>query len=309
MPRYLCLLTCFLAVALTSVALETGAAPAPVFRGVAKQVTNSIGMKLAYIPPGEFRMGTTTGDRKEVLKQYGEKDDPHFLKQERPEHQVRITRGFFMGVFEVTQAEFERVMGDTPSFFSATGEGKSKVEDLKTARFPVENVSYEDAVKFCKRLSARKREKEMRREYRLPTEAEWEYACRGGTSPTTPFHFGKSLSSHQANFDGNVPFGGAARGPVLARTCEVGSYKPNGFGLYDMHGNVKEWCSDWYAENHYAVSPVANPSGPKEGWKRAVRGGCFSDWAWQCRSASRHELQVSACLYWLGFRVAMVRTG
>lgn len=212
------------------------AAPAPKFF---EPIANSIGMKLVCIPPGKFSMGSDEEEQKDVLKQIGEKlEMPDCLKAEGPQHEVRITKGFYLGVYEVTQGEYEEVMGSNPSWFSATGEGKDNVKDLKTNRFPVEQVSYEEAVQFCENLSARPGEREKKRLYRLPTEAEWEYACRGGASLKTPFHFGKSLSSHQANFDGNYPYGGAEKSTYLGRTCAVGSYKPNGFGLYDIHGNV-----------------------------------------------------------------------
>src|SRR5262249_11368647 len=156
---------------------------------------------------------------------------------------------------------------------SAEGGGKDMVKGLATADFPVERVSWHEAVKFCKKLSVRPAEKRARRVYRLPTEAEWEYACRAGTS--TPFHFGRSLSSRQANFDGNAPYGGAAKGPWLRRTCKVGSYQPNGFGLFDMHGNLFQWCNDWYGRDYYKDSPRQDPQGPDEGTARIVRGGSW----------------------------------
>src|SRR5207249_372936 len=136
-----------------------------------------------------------------------------------------ITRPFYAGVHEVTQQEYERVMGTNSSFFSPAGPGKDRVAGLNTARFPAEQVRWHDAVAFCRRLSDLPAEKQAGRVYRLPTEAEWEYACRVRT--TTSFHFGDSLSSLQANFNGNHPAGTAARGPFLSRTTAVGSYPPN----------------------------------------------------------------------------------
>src|SRR5436190_3995075 len=171
-----------------------------------KQITSSIGMKLVLIPKGKFRMGSpkTEKDRRDDEEQ----------------HEVEITKPFYLGANEVTQAEYEKVVGKNPSWFCSSGNGKNKVKGLSTGKFPVENVSYVEALEFCKKLSARAAEKKAGRVYRLPTEAEWEYACRGGASSKaySVFHFGDSLSSKQANFDGRFPYGGAAEGPDLNRT-------------------------------------------------------------------------------------------
>jgi formylglycine-generating enzyme required for sulfatase activity len=179
---------------------------------------------------------------------------------------------------------------------------------LDTDDFPVEQVSWEDAQAFLKRLSALPAEVKTGRTYRLPTEAEWEYACRAGTS--APFHFGNSLSSTQANFDGNHPYGGAATEPYLERTTRVGSYKPNALGLYDMHGNVWEWCNDWFAEDYYQESPRRDPSGPSDragpGGDRVLRGGGWEDDGQDCRSASRgrHSPGDRNCV--VGLRAVLV---
>jgi formylglycine-generating enzyme required for sulfatase activity len=203
-------------------------------------------MKLALIPAGEFLMGSPDSD-------------PGARGDEKPQHRVRITRPFYLSTSEVTQGEYQRVMGTNPSFFSSTGPGKDRVAGLDTARLPVEQARWHDAVDFCRRLSALPRERQAGRSYRLPTEAEWEYACRAGTR--TAFHCGTALSSAQANFNGNFPCGGAARGPFLARTAEARSYAPNAWGLYDLHGNVWEWCQDWYDRDYYRESPAEDPPG------------------------------------------------
>ena len=258
-----------------------------------KEVTNSIGMKLALIPAGKFLMGSP-------------KDEKDRWPDEE-QHEVSITKPFYLGVCVVTQAEYEKVMGNNPSWFSANGDGKDKVQDMDTSRFPVEMVSCDDAVAFCKKLSELPEEKKAGRVYRLPTEAEWEYACRAGTKMV--FHYGDSLSSRQANFDGNHPYGGADKGPDLDRTAKVGSYAANAFVLYDMHGNVWEWCQDWYDLNYYKTSPREDPPGPAQASDRVVRGGCWGAHGRICRSALRRRVEPGGRRYDLGFRVAAVQSG
>jgi formylglycine-generating enzyme required for sulfatase activity len=185
------------------------------------------------------------------------------------------------------------------------------LKDKDTRNFPVDDVSWEDAAAFCRKLSELPEEMHRGRVYRLPTEAEWEYACRGGATSSTPFSFGNSLSSTQANFNGNHPHGGAATGPFLERTSAVGSYPANSFGLYDMHGNVWEWCQDRYAEDYYAKSPKKDPQGPAPGTHhlslsyRFQRGGCWNDAGKLCRSASRKALPATSRFHFVGFRVAL----
>src|SRR5262249_5007346 len=147
-----------------------------------------------------------------------------------------------------------------------------------TRNFPVENVSWHDAVAFCRKLSEREEEQKAGRVYHLPTEAEWEYACRGGAR--SPFHYGNALSSTQANFHGDYAYGNAAKGPSLERTTSVGSYDANAFGLYDMRGNVWEWCADWYGP--YPAKPVQDPTGPATGAHRVVRGGSWDQYGSNC---------------------------
>ena len=239
-----------------------------------KVLTNSIDMKLARIPAGKFLMGSPPTEPER---------DP-----EETQHEVAISRPFYLGVHEVTQAQFQRVLGRNPSFFHPKGGGGPD--------HPVDQVLWQEAVDFCKKLSALPAEKAAGRVYRLPTEAEWEYACRAGT--TTPVAFGTTLSSTQANFNGNYPYGDAARGPYLQRTAKVGSYPANAWGLYDMHGNVWEWCSDWYDPAYYSHSPREDPKGPAKGvvdngfggFFVVVRGGCWLDEGRGCRSAYRFRL-------------------
>ncbi len=154
-------------------------------------------------------------------------------------------------------------------------------------------------MEFCRKLSALPGELSAGRAYRLPTEAEWEFACRAGT--TTPFHFGSQWNGREANCNGNHPYGTTTKGPYLERTTTVGSYASNGFGLYDMHGNVWEWCSDWYGD--YATT-VDDPTGPVEAMPRVLRGGCWDDGGQCCRSAYRDRYGPEFRSYGFGFRVA-----
>lgn len=252
-------------------------------------LTNSVGISLKKISAGKFMMGapeTESGSRID----------------ERPVHQVEITRPFWLGVYEVTQAEYLKVTGANPSFFSPNGDGRAKVQSLDSGKLPVEQVSWEDATAFCEKLSALPEEKASGRVYRLPTEAEWQYACRAGT--VTPFHFGDAMGSADANINGNFPYGGAPRGVFLGRTAPVGSYRPNAFGLYDMHGNVAELTADRYGRKYFEESPAVDPKGPENGNDRVVLGGSWGTDASRCRSAFRRSNATSGKAYYFGFRVA-----
>jgi len=263
-------------------ALRTARAEEP------KTVTNSIGMRLVRVPAGTFKMGSPRDE--------AEHTDKELL------HEVKITKPFYMGVYEVTQAEYVKVIqGNNRAAFK--GEGS-----------PAENVEWKNAKSFCERLSARDGEKSAGRTYRLPTEAEWEYACRGGKS--TPFHYGQSLSSKQANFNGTYPYGDGEKGEYLRKTAKVGSYQPNAFGLYDMHGNVAEWCADWYDAKYYQDSPEEDPLGPpfgvldtrftnfgKNNFFVVVRGGSWVDDARACRAAYRFRAMPNTQYRLIGFRV------
>jgi formylglycine-generating enzyme required for sulfatase activity len=244
-------------------------------------ITNSIGMKLAYITPGSFKMGSPADEKER--------------RNDEEQHEVEITRPFYLGVFQVTQGQYARVMDSNPSYFTREKGGG--------LNHPVEHVSWIDAVEFCKKLSDLPEEKTAGRVYRLPTEAEWEYACRADTQ--TPFCFGNSLSSLQANFDGNYPYGGAKKGEYLEKTAPVGSYKPNDFGLFDMHGNLWQWCADWYDADYYKNSPKQDPQGPSSGQSRVMRGGCWNSDGWWLRSAHRGKNMPGSREDGFGFRVAL----
>jgi formylglycine-generating enzyme required for sulfatase activity len=219
--------------------------------------------------------------------------------KDEEQHEVEITRPFYLGVFEVTQGQWREVMGNNPSSFNRDRAG-SNTDDL-----PVESVSWPEVQTFLEKLAALEEEKKAGRKYRLPTEAEWEYACRGGASEYQVFHYGNSLSSTQANFNGDYPYE-TAKGPYLERTSQVGSYEPNRFGLYDMHGNVWEWCQDWYDQDYYKSSPRRDPAGPAAGSSRVCRGGSWDCFGQRCRSAWRNGTEPANRYEWLGFRVVLV---
>jgi serine/threonine-protein kinase len=263
--------------------------------GVPLEITNSMGMKLVLIPPGEFMMGSPKELIEEELGTHSEGWYTKYLPSEGPRHRVRITRAFWLGAYDVTQEEYEWVMGANPSEFSASGNGKDKVAGRDTKHHPVEMVSWEDTTEFCVRLSDLREEKAAGRRYRLPTEAQWEYACRAGT--TTRWYCGDDEAAldecawyHKNSGDMTQP---------------VGQKRPNGWGLYDMHGNVWQWCADWHGADYYAKSPADDPSGPPEGSHHANRGGSWRHPPWQCRSAIRHDLPGSRHGS-LGFRVSLV---
>ena len=220
-------------------------------------LVNSIDMVLVPIPAGEFTMG----------------------EPKKSTHPVTITKPFHLGAFEVTQEQYQKVMG-------------KKLSKFKGPNNPVEQVSWEEAVEFCRRLSELPEEKAAGHVYRLPTEAEWEYACRAGT--TTRFSFGddESQLGQYAWFWEN------SRG----KTHPVGEKKPNAWGLYDMHGNVFEWCQDGFGV--YPSEPVTDPTGAITGSDRVVRGGCWFGFAWFCLSGFRSGNDPTYRSYVLGFRVA-----
>jgi formylglycine-generating enzyme required for sulfatase activity len=265
-------------------------------------LTNSVGMRFRLAPPGRFLMGSPD-------------DEVGSSSEERPRREVNLTRPFWIAETVVTQAQYRAVMGAAPSHFSRSGDGKDEVKDLDTSDFPVENVTSDDAMEFCRRLS--EKESALGRRYRLPSEAEWEYGCRGGAASCSPFHFGHVLddSRFQANFNGGCPYGSERQSPILGRTCPVRRYPPNALGLFDMHGNVEEWCADWYGDDYYTVSPMDDPPGPEKpdrGNDRVPRGGCWSFDADCCRSACRNWVHAFGKRFrsnLVGFRAALVVDG
>ncbi len=256
-------------------------------------LTNSIGMEFVKIPVGAFMMGSTVAEQQEALqfvRQFRSTATLDWFKFESPQRQVTIGSEFYLGKYEVTQAEYRKVMGRNPSHFKTC------------PRCPVEQVSWNDAKEFIKRLNAQN----DGYEYRLPSEAEWEYAARGGkVEQIFGIGNGNSISSWQANFDGNYPFGGAEKGNYLKQTTEVGSYPANAFGLYDMHGNVWEWCEDIYKDNYFGLNSdgSANVS-LGDSNLRILRGGSWYDNGIDLRSAFRSRNSPASLNNFIGFRVA-----
>jgi formylglycine-generating enzyme required for sulfatase activity len=273
---------------------------------------DGVKLTLRQVPAGRFLMGATKEEIDQILKDdkeaRGEWARREWFDDEFPRHEVEITKPFYLGVFEVTQEQFEKVMGDNPSHFTKKNGGGPK--------HPVEQVTWEEAVEFCKKLTAKEKDRLRGMVFRLPTEAEWEYACRGGPvskdRKSAPFYFAEptfALDSSLANFDGNYPYGGAPKGISLRKTTLVGAFeKPNPLGLHDMHGNVAEWCHDWYDAKFYS-DPKADkdPTGPKHGTHRVNRGGTWAaiGGARYCRAADRGWYDPNARLSSQGFRVAL----
>ncbi len=304
--------------------------------GVEKQTTNSIGMKLTLVPSGEFMMGSKQSPE-ETAAFFRKNYHTNLLKairlvDEYPQHRVRITKPFYLGTYHVTRGQFRQFVKDSgyktdaekPDDGGTWGwdaEKKTMVlsKDYswrntgfqQTDEHPVVNVSWNNAVAFCRWLSRKEG-----KTYRLPTEAEWEYGCRAGT--TTWYYSGDDPETlakvgNVADATARAMFPDwkwtikASDGYVF--TAPVGKFRPNAFGLYDMHGNVWQWCADWYGEFYYEKSPVDDPKGPDTGFiGRACRGGSWKDGPDFSRSAARAFDRPDSCTGGRsGFRVARTR--
>jgi formylglycine-generating enzyme required for sulfatase activity len=240
------------------------------------EIGTGVTMTFVLVPPGKFNMGSPEDEKG--------RDEDETL------HTVTLTEPFYLGKYEVTQAQYQALTGKNPSHF-------------KGANLPVETLSWEEARSYAEKLTKKRGDKQV---YRLPTEAEWEYSCRGGRPSSQPFGIGDglSLSSREANFDGNHPYGAAVKGPYLKKTSAVGSYTANALGLYDLHGNLWEWCADWYGS--YPKGHVTNPSGPSEGSDRVIRGGGWFRHGTDCTASARYRIEPGKAHYSLGFRLLAV---
>jgi formylglycine-generating enzyme required for sulfatase activity len=227
-------------------------------------------LELVLIPPGTFTMGSPDGEKEHSADEVA--------------HTVAITRPFYLGKYTVTQQQYEKIVGKNPS--------SVKVDD--PSQFPVETVSWDDAETFCKKVTWGKST------LALPREAEWEYACRAGTQ--TPFHFGEENNGNECNCNGNYPFGTENKGPRLGQTREVRAYAANGFGLYQMHGNVDQWCADYYGP-YWGMSEKDPVQLKSRDTRRVLRGGSWYDNSRYCRAAHRYAYDPSFLSGGVGFRV------
>lgn len=251
---------------------------------------------LVFIPPGTFVMGSPTNEASRT--------------PDETQHTVVLSRGFWMGKFEVTQAEYLNVVGSNPSWFNGVRNGTNYDTDLTR---PVESMRWYDATNYCGLRTLRERAAGMipsQYVYRLPTESEWEYACRAGT--TSAFYLGDSLSSGEANFNGQYEYASwsgeiiDSNGVYLATTTSVGSYTANAWGLYDMIGNVWEWCQDWIGP--YPSGTPIDPIGIFSFSEPVMRGGSWGSSALVSRSAQRGGNPPPSRSKLIGFRIVLVQT-
>ena len=293
------------------------------------EIKNSIGMKLAYIPAGKFKMGSPKSEQDDLRKRYGDEVGRHVDRE--TQHEVEITKGYYIGVCEVTVGQFEKFVAAT-NYRPSSDQGKggtgynqsSKWFEVEGKQYtwrspgvkqgpdhPVVNVGYDEAIAFCAWLTKREGKK-----YNLPTEAQWEYACRAGTKSRyscgeddgdlrdsaniadlslKPFLDPEQIKNWGfAPWDDGHPF-----------AAPVGSFKANAFDLRDMHGNVREWCRDWYKHDEYERGNCKDPAGPLQGSSRCVRGGSWNRGPYSCRSAYRDEMDALYITFDVGFRVCM----
>jgi formylglycine-generating enzyme required for sulfatase activity len=272
--------------------------------GAEVEISSLLRIKLCLSPPGEFVMGSPQAEVDALIQSVADRNWQAHFRSEAPQHPVRLTKAFYLGVYPVTQQQYQEVMGVNPSTFSRTGQHKDAVRDSDPDQHPVEMVCWLDAVNFCNRLS----EKEGLNPYylriadevavlggngyRLPTEAERECACRAGT--TTRWSFGDNET--------NLPQHGWTELNAGRQTHPVGKLTANPYGLYDLHGNVWEWCWDWHGD--YAPAASTNPTGPSTGTVRVLRGGAFDYSPSYSRSALRDRYEPWLHAYNFGFRVA-----
>ncbi len=257
--------------------------------GVPVAFENSVGMRFVLIPPGTFLMGARDSAAEVAKKCALPSAQAGWFADEYPQHKVTLTAAFYVTTTEVTQASYEAVV--KPKAPTEYPEG------FQGANHPMVNIAYRDLEKFFKTLGSQ--EEEKGRAYSAPTEAQWEYACRGGTQ--TPFSFGETISTDQANYNGEYIYGEGKKGVNREKPLPVGSLQPNAWGLYDMHGNVSEWCADFFGR--YASDAQADPTGPEEGKLLVLRGSSWRSYPGACRSAFRVGCPSNRRSYNVGIRV------
>ena len=285
------------------------------YLGVQVEYTNSIDMKLVLIPPGEFMMGLTQKEADSLaaaVDPTGEQSGKRMVFSCVPQHRVRLTQPYYLSECEVTQDQYQKIVGQNPSHFAANGEGKDKVADHETGMHPVETVSFFDAADFCVKLSTHEGLNPMYavgtdsfsltggNGYRLPTSAEWEHACRAGTN-TAWFH------GDQEHVTGAVSWWAGNSGFMTHPTRKL---KANPFGLFDVHGNVNEWCQDWHDDQEYSYREgmtTVDPQGPESVIEelRILRGGMYHEGTAALRSGFHHAGAMQTRFPFIGFRVAL----
>ncbi len=265
--------------------------------GVPVAFENPAGMKFVLIPAGKFKMGSNQTAAEVAAGCNMPNAQPGWFHDEHPSHEVTLSEAFYLAIHELTQGCHQAVTNPEPD----KNKEKEKKPDTYPAEFkgkemPIGNVSCNDMQKFCQQMGAMEGDG---RKYTLPTEAQWEYACRAGT--TTPFAFGKTISTDQGNYHGDYTYGDGKKGKNPEKPLPVGSLAPNPWGLYDMHGNVSEACSSRYGK--YSSAAETDPVGPTEGNSRVLRGGSWRSYPGACRSAFRLNTDQNARSYNVGFRL------
>jgi formylglycine-generating enzyme required for sulfatase activity len=264
--------------------------------GVPVAFENSVGMRFVLIPPGQFTMGSGQTSAQVAAACAMSNAAPGWFVDEHPQHKVTLTKAFYMSIHEVTNASYEALTAKPKDKRpKKPAKAPTAPTEVKPPDHPVLKISSTTAEAFCKKLSQNEK-----RTYSLPSEAQWEYACRAGSK--TAFSFGPASSTDKANYHGNYTYGGGKKGENRAKTAAAGSLPPNAWGLYEMHGNVSEWCSDTYAK--YSAEDQTDPTGPeKKGNQRVLRGGSWRSYPGACRSAFRHGMDTRASSEAIGFRV------
>ena len=257
-----------------------------------KELDNGITLDIVAVPGGKFLMGTEDKEIERLCQRY----DTDWYNREKPQHEVTV-QPFYMGKYPITQAQWRAIASRTD--LKVERDLNSDPSDFKGDNRPVECVSWYDAVEFCARLS-----KLTGREYRLPSEAEWEYACRAGT--TTPFSFGETITGELANYDANYTYAEEPKGQYRGETTPVGQFPPNAFGLYDMHGNVWEWCADTWHESYEGAPNDGRAWLDSQSNYNVLRGGSWGYFPFICRSAYRLWDRRDDYTHNRGFRVVCV---